>query len=113
MMTQAGLSEAEAWLKCLTYARAVFTHVHEVHTVSSVHSVGSMLFGMMRSTVLLQAYGELGWIRHPDVSSALVVAALQKEGKAVTEALNKAKIKDPQVISNKSNITNLATQSMD
>ena len=95
MMTQAGLSEPEAWLKCLTYARAVFTRVHEVFTVNSVHSIGSMLFGMMRSAVLLQAYGELGWIRHPDVSLALVVAALQKEDNAVTEALNRAKIKDP------------------
>ena len=108
--TQAGLSEAEAWLKCLTYARAVFTRVHKVHTMASVHSVGSMLFGMMRSTVLLQAYGKLGWIRHPDVSLALVIAALQKEGKAVTEALNRAKIKDPQVTTNKTSISSLTTK---
>ena len=60
MMTQAGLSEQEAWLKCLTYGRAVFTRIHEVHTVASIHTIGSMLFGMMRATVLLQAYGELG-----------------------------------------------------
>ena len=107
MMHQAGLSDEEAWTKCLTYARAVFARVYEVRTTSSQHTVGSMLYGMMRATQLLQGYGELGWIRHPDVSSALVVAALQKEGKAVTEALSKAKIKDPQVTSNKTSITSL------
>ena len=110
MMTQAGLSKAEVWLKCLAYARAVFMCVHKVRTVTSVHSVGSMLFGMMRVTVLLQAYGELGWICHPDVLLALVVAALQKEGEAVMEALNRAKIKDPQVITNKSSISSLTTR---
>jgi len=107
MMTQAGLSDEEAWGKCLTYARAVFARIFEVRTVASVHTVGSMLYGMMRSTQMLQGYGELGWIRHPDVSSALVVAALQKEGKAVTDALAKAKAKDPQVATNKSNISAL------
>ena len=75
--------------------------------LSSVHTAGSMLYGMMRSTQMLQAYGELGWIRHPDVSSALVVAALQKVGKAVTDALAKAKAKDPQIATNKSNISSL------
>ena len=107
MMTDAGLGVEEAWGKCLTYARAVFARIYEVRTVASVHTAGSMLYGMMRSTQMLQAYGELGWIRHPDVSSALVVAALQKEGKAVTEALAKAKAKDPQVATNKSNISSL------
>ena len=107
MMTEAGLGMEEAWGKCLTYARAVFVRVYEVRTVASVHTVGSMLYGMMRATQMLQAYGELGWIRHPDVSSALVVAALQKEGKAVSEALAKARTKDPQVASNKSNISSL------
>ena len=110
MMTQAGLSEAEAWLKCLTYARAVFTRVHKVRTMASVYSVGSMLFGMMRSTVLLQAYGDLGWIRYPDVLLALVVAALQKEDKAVMEALNRAKIKDLQVTTTKLSISSLTTR---
>ena len=112
MMNQAGLGEDDAWTKskCLTYARAVFGRIFEVRTVAPVHTVGSMLYGMMHATQLLQGYGELRWIRHPDVSSALVVAALQKEGKAVTEALGKVKAKDPQVNTNKNNITSLDTR---
>ena len=43
----------------------------------------------------------------PRCVAALVVAALQKEGKAVTDALAKAKAKDPQVATNKSNISSL------
>ena len=108
-MTQARISEQEAWLKCLTYTRAVFTRIHEVRTVASVHKLGSMLFDMMRTTVLLQAYGELGCICHPDVSSALVVAALQKEGNAVINALTKPKTKDPYVATNEMTISTLST----
>ena len=107
MMRQAGLSEEEAWGKCLTYAGAVFTRIYEVRTVASVRTIGSMLYGMMRATKLLQSYGELGWIRHPDVSSALVVAALQKDGRSRSEDLAKLKLKDPQVGTNKNDITAL------
>ena len=77
--------------------------------MASVHKVGSMLFGMTWTTVLLQAYGELACIRHPDVSSALDVAALQKEGKAITDALTKPKTKDPHVATNEMTICSLTT----
>ena len=46
-----------------------------------------MLCGMLLSTELLAAFAALGWIRHPDISSALVVASLQKEGGAMKDAL--------------------------
>ena len=51
-----------------------------------------MIHGMLCSTQMLQSYMELGWIRHPDVSSALVVAALQMEGKAVDASSTKDKL---------------------
>lgn len=57
--------------------------MHEVRTTSTDHTEGAMLYGMLRATQLLAGYGDLGWIRHPDVSSALVVASLQKEGTAI------------------------------
>ena len=112
MMEQSGMSPGESWKKCLTYARAVFTRIHEVRTVSTEHTAGSMLYGMMRVTRMLESYGELGWIRHPDVSSALVVAALQKDGKGLSEtvAAQVRKVKDPQVASNKNNIADLKAQ---
>jgi len=110
MMRQAGLSEEEAWGKCLTYAGAVFTRIYEVRTVASVRTIGSMLYGMMRATRLLQSYSELGWIRHPDVSSALVVAALQKDGRSRSEDLAKLKLKDPQVGTNKNDIAALKSR---
>ena len=68
---------------------------------------GSMIYGMMKASNLLSAYGDLGWICHPDVSSALVVAALQKEGKTVSAALDRANRPNPQVGANKTLITNL------
>ena len=42
---------------------------------------------MLLSSELLEAFAALGWIRHPGVSSALVVASLQKEGGALKEAV--------------------------
>ena len=45
-----------------------------------------MLYGMLLSSELLEAFAALGWIGHPNVSSALVVASLQKEGDALKEA---------------------------
>ena len=80
MMTGAGLSSSESWNKCLTYVKAVFTRIFKVHTVSEYKSLGSMIYGMMRATYLLESYTEMGWIRHSDVSSALVVTSLQREG---------------------------------
>ena len=86
-MTGTGLGMTKALLKYLTYSRALFTRVYEVRTVSADKTLGAMIYGMLRATQLLEGFAALGWIRHPDVSSALVVASLQKEGKSVDEAL--------------------------
>ena len=61
---------------------------------------------------MLESYGELGWIRHPDVSSALVVAALQKDGKSLSDSIQAQvkRLKDPQVASNKSHIAELKAE---
>jgi hypothetical protein len=105
MMTDASLTNEVAWAKCLTYCRDVFKRIQEVRTVSSDYTLGSMIHGMMVATKMLGSYGELGWIRHPDVSSALVMAWLQRDGKNLSQDdkaqinTNKADIK-----SNKSDI---------
>ena len=87
MMTAAALTQSDAWKKCLTYTKAIFARIYEVRTVSSDRTLGSMLYGMLLLTELLAAFAALGWIRHPDISSALVVASLQKEGSAMKDAL--------------------------
>jgi hypothetical protein len=110
MMTGAGLKKDDAWSKCLTYARAVFEHIYEVRSTSADKTPGAMIHGMLRATQMLQSYMELGWIRHPDVSSALVVAALQMEGKAVEGALKKDKVKSDQINTNKDGMEKLAKQ---
>ena len=71
----------------MTYTTAIFARIYEVQTVSSDRTPGSILYGMLLSTELLAAFAALGWIRHPDISSALVVASLQKEGGAMKDAL--------------------------
>ena len=110
MMTGAGLKKDDAWSKCLTYSRAVFEHIYEVRSTSADKTPGAMIHGMLRSTQMLQSYMELGWIRHPDVSSALVVAALQMEGKAVDAALAKDKVKTDQINNNKDNVLKVTNQ---
>ena len=48
---------------------------------------GAYLYGMLKASSLLDEFTQLDWVRHPDVSSGLVLAALQKDAKAVEEAL--------------------------
>ena len=71
MIYGAGLGDEESWRKGLTYSKAVFVRMYEVRTVSSVRTLGTIIHGMIRPTELLEAYAELGWICHPDVTSAL------------------------------------------
>ena len=97
MMTVAGLVAVEAWKKCLAYSRAVFDRIHDVRSTSSYHDAGSMLHRMMLTTKLLEAYGELGWICHPDISSALVVASLQKDGKSTKLAIERTDAKNREI----------------
>ena len=40
---------------------------------------------------MLDRYAELDFVSHPDVAMALVLAALNREGKSAGEALSKAK----------------------
>ena len=89
MMTNAGLGVEESWKKCFSYAKAVFTRIYNVRTVSKRLSPGAMLYGMLRATMLLEEYVAVQWIRHPDVSSSLVIASLQREGKLMEEAVKK------------------------
>ena len=43
-----------------------------------------MIFGIMKATELLDGYGKLEWIRHPDISSAMIIASLQRDGRGST-----------------------------
>ena len=74
-------------MKCLTYSKALFLRIYEVRLVPDDSTLGAMIYGMLRATQLLESFAELGGIRHPDGSSALVVASLQKEAKRLDEAL--------------------------
>ena len=55
---------------------------------------GPIAYGMVQATNLLNAYVTIGWICHLDVSSALVIASLQKEGKSIEAILWVIKDKD-------------------
>ena len=107
MLMETGLSQKKAWQKVLTYATAVFKRVSEVRTVSSVVNDGVMLYGMLASTTLLDAFCDLDWIRHPDVSSALVLAALQRDGSGSEEVMTMVKKHLVQISTNQGNIAKL------
>ena len=79
MLTGAQIEGATAWDRVLGYTKAVFSRIHEVRTVSMDRTQGAMIYGMLLATQLLEGYALLGWIRHPDVSSSLVISALKKD----------------------------------
>ena len=65
---------------------------------------------MLLATQLLEGFAALGWIFHPDVSLALVVASLQKDEKSADEALKSFKHENMLVLTNKNQIANLQTE---
>ena len=65
---------------------------------------------MLLATQLLEAYSEVGWIRHPDVSSALVVASLKPEGNAVKAAIAQLGFDKELIYKNKKAIDTLAAE---
>ena len=107
MMTNAGLSESEAWKKVLTYVTAVFMRVGQVRTITMAMNDGTRLFGVFKAIELLDEFADMAWIRHPDLSSALVIAALQKDGKQVQEAMALLKKQSGDVSSNKVKVNKL------
>ena len=72
LMMGVDIPKVDAWKKVLTYTKAVFQRIHEVRTISSDNEVEGMLYDMLLSTEMLEEYKMLGWIRHPDVSAALI-----------------------------------------
>ena len=81
-----------------------------MRTVSVDKTLGAMIYGMLQATQLLEVFAALGWIRHLDISLALVVASLQKEGKAVDETVKSFMNEKAQVTTNKNHITNFQTE---
>ena len=79
MLTGAQIEGATAWDRVLGYTKAVFSRIHEVRTVSMDRTQGAMIYGMLLASQLLEGYALLGWIRHRDVSSSLVISALKKD----------------------------------
>ena len=80
MMTGAQISTDTAWDRVLGYTKAVVERIHEVRTVTMDRTQGGMIYGMLLACQLLEGYALLGWIRHPDVSSSLVISVLKKDG---------------------------------
>ncbi len=94
----------------LTYITAVCKRVKEVRTTVNIKHDGARLYGMLLLLDLLDAFSDLDWIRHQDVSSALMVAALQKDGKAVQKALALLGKHLTQINTNKNNTYQLETE---
>ena len=80
VLTAASVSKSAAWGKALTLIKTVFTRVHRVRSVTSEPAGYAMEWGMMKATELLDEFSKLEIVRHPDVSYAMALSALQKGG---------------------------------
>ena len=107
MMTGAQIAVDTAWDRVLGYAKAVFARIHEVRTVSMDRTQGGMIYGMLLSCQLLEGYALLGWIRHPDVSSSLVISALKKDGTQAGQTAKKLDEGLKQVKANQAGLDNM------
>ena len=83
VLTAAGVTQTAAWLKALLLIKTVFTRVQRVRMVSSEPAGFAMEWGMMKATELLDEFSKLEIVRHPDVSYAMALSALQKGGQTI------------------------------
>ena len=84
--TGRGTSKKQGWEKIARYLKAIFLHVGKDRTLTSDLQPHTMLFGAMKATEMLDQYHSVDWFRHPDVSSTLVMSALQHQSSYVTVA---------------------------
>ena len=87
-MKNGGLSSSEAWNRCLIYSKALFDDIKTVRSLSAEKSASAMTWGSFRTTEVLREYERLRFVQHPQVSSILALTSMQREGKALQEALS-------------------------
>jgi len=87
LMTSAGVRKASAWDKICTYLKAIVNRITKVRTISTDLTPEAMLFCMMKATKLLDQFSHHDWIWHPDVSAAMIIAAMQRDSKLIADAI--------------------------
>ena len=86
-----------AWLKGLSIYKTIFDQVTKACTISSEPTSATMCWGMMKATDLLDEFSKLKFVRHPEVTYAMSLSALQKDAKDGTTSL-KAELADTTAI---------------
>ena len=77
------MSEKDAWdSKILNYVKYVNEKIQQVRTLTKEPTWGAKIMGMFCATRMLDRYAELDFVSYPDVALCLVVASLEREGKA-------------------------------
>ena len=108
-MKTGGLADDEAWSRVLVYTKALMEDIKTVRSLSLEKDCGAMIWGSFRTTELLNEYMRLRWIQHPQVSSILALTSLQREGKALHEAISALKEKESTLTSLGTRVTRLTT----
>ena len=91
MMEGAKVSKEDWWKKSIAYTKAIFSRIYDVCTVSFNRTIGAIINGILFAMDLLEAFTTIGWIRHLDILTALVVASLQKEGGTIKDTIKQLK----------------------
>jgi len=82
-----GLSDGEDWSRVLVYTKALMEDVKTVRSLSASKNCAAMIWGSFNTSELLLEYMRFRWIQHPQVSSILALTSLQREVKAMNEAV--------------------------
>ena len=82
-----GLSHTEAWSRVLVYTKSLLEDIKSVRALSAEKDCAAMIWGSFRTAELLKEYTCLRWVQHPQVSSILALTSMQREGKALTDAV--------------------------
>lgn len=90
--TNGGMSAADAWDRTKIYVVEFFQCIQEVRLVSlEATSSAAMIWGSMKATDLAEEFKKQKFIEHPKVVSILALTSIEREGKAISDALKDLK----------------------
>ena len=85
-MIKGGMTPKTAWLRVLVYAKSVFEDIATVRQkATGIRDPAAMVWGSFQTSELLEEYQRCDWVKHPQVTSILALAAMQYDGQSVAD----------------------------
>jgi hypothetical protein len=90
--TNGGMPVMDAWDRTKIYVQEFFQCIQDARLVAlEATSSAAMIWGSMKATDLAEEFKKQKFIEHPKVVSILALTSIEREGKAINDALKDIK----------------------